>query len=251
MKRNTTFILFCILTLLWLSACATVKKETGQLNLKYAFPNENIPKTNLAIAIVSPEFTKNENDQTQNYRENIKGAFNNTFQELITRKGFNIKGPYSTFDDMAYGEKEGAYLAMIPVLKFNLEKTGAEACENTLCTDKGYIRVVGELRLDFIEPLTKEKILVKRINLSDLGIQKPYTVQRIKRHQGENAGLANIIGDITTGKKELVDDIEKAFYDAINEFYAKSMDKIWVMTSTKEVLSYQAQIKKLKGLKRF
>ena len=80
MKRNTTFILFCILTLLWLSACATVKKETGQLNLKYAFPNENIPKTNLAIAIVSPEFTKNENDQTQNYRENIKGAFNNTFQ---------------------------------------------------------------------------------------------------------------------------------------------------------------------------
>ncbi len=257
-------ILTLFLIILTLCACAPqnayIMKEPGTLNLAYDFPQTKSKPTNLSIAIVSPQMAgdpkmnnmyvnMNAAQPWQNpyffnsrfwaYKDQVTTGFANGLQELISRKGFNIKGPYATFDDLTFTDKKEAYLALIPTMTVNIEKKGVQGGRNfDVYSETGVIQVNGELRLDFIEPMTKEKVLVQRINLSSLNVQKPYKIQRTL---GALAALAV--------KSE--DTSDQAIADACNEFYQKAMAKIWEFVSEEELLGYKKQIQDLKGLKRF
>lgn len=260
-------ILTLSLIILSLYACVPmnnyVVKEPGTLNLAYDFPQAQTKKTNLSIAIVSPQMAGDPkmnnmyvnmnqaqmaqpwlnpyffNSRFFAYKDQVITGFDNGLQELITRKGFNVKGPYSTFDDLTFNDKKEAYLALIPSLNVNIEKKGIQKGGSfDVYTETGIIQVNGELRLDFIEPMTKEKVLVQRINLSSLNVEKPYKIQ-------------GTTGAIAAALVKSEDTSDQALADACNEFYRKAMGKIWEFVSEEELLGYKKQIQDLKGLKRF
>lgn len=263
-KFRSIFVLPFMLSVLLLYACTpnvNVRREAGMLDLNYSFPETKATKTNLVIAVVSPtladkDFSKANTYQYspetdfnfrfyRDYSEQMRNGFANALQEVFSRKGFNLKGPFSSFDDLTFKDKKDAYLAVVPVMNVNLEKIAVKQTSDMFTnvrTEDGFIQVGGELRLDFIEPMTKEKILVQRINLSSFRIQKPYRVQRPPM-----GGF----GSFLAAQSDLVDTADKAMADASNEFFKKSIEKIWEFVSTEELLRYKEQIQSLKGLKRF
>lgn len=257
-----------------------VSREVGQLNLLYNSPEKQAVKNDKLLALVSPEVLKPQNSAQaqsqgiannpllaavlqqqlmhsggvnfsgtyeQNYANQVKTAIGNGIQELLTLKGFNLAGPYATFDDMAYGDKKKAYLAIVPVLNLQIADKVTKD-ENTAFTHirtiEGIVSIGGELLVNLIEPMTKERIMSKRINLSEFNINKTYTKQA-------KVGSSGLMFDAVVAGSQLTDNSDKALTEAINEFYTLAMSKIDKMISAEEIISYNKSVEELKGLKRF
>lgn len=263
---------------LFLSACAPkVHKEIGQLKLKYEFPEEQAVQSNLVISLISPSFQSKTDDTSKQllasnpflqammaqggmfnlpdfnmklkefYLQRVKTGFDNAFVDMITRKGFVWKGPFGSFDDMTYDDKKKSYLSLLPEMSIFIEKKGTSLADSKITkvvTERGSIVVSGEMLLSLVEPMTKERIMSKRINLSEFNICKEYIYQT-------KIGSNGLIFDAMTSGTELQDNTDKVLAEAINEFYTKSMDKIYKMISEEEILSYQVSVQELKELKRF
>lgn len=259
-----------------------VSREIGQLNLQYNSPEQQGVRSDKTIALVSPEVLKPQNNAQaqsqgagnnpffaamlqqqmmnsgeikvdfisiydQNYASQVKTAIGNGIQEMLTKKGFRLMGPYGTFDDMAYGDKKKAYLALVPVLNLQISNkiTKDESTSLThIHTLEGVVSIGGELLINLIEPMTKERIMSKRINLSDFNISKNYVRQA-------KIGSSGLIFDAIASGNELTDNSDKALTEAINEFYTQAMAKIDKMISTEEIVNYAKSIEELKGLKKF
>jgi len=265
-----------------LFGCATkVTREVGQLNLQYNSPEQSV-KNDKLIALVSPEVLKSQNNgqaqfqgnsnnpllnamlqqqmlksggvvtnfngqYEQNYSGAVKTAIGNGLQDMLTKKGFNLSGPYGTFDDMAYGDKKKAYLALVPVLNLQIEnkETKNDSTGFThIHTIEGVVSIGGELLVNLMEPLTKERIMSKRINLSDFNISRPYVKQA-------KVGSSGMVFDAVASGSQLTDNSDKALTEVINEFYTLAMAKIDKMISVEEIVSYGKQVEELKGLKKF
>lgn len=260
-----------------ISGCAfqkKVQKEVGVLNLQYEQKGTKNSNIDLPIAIISPEIAANAQppsppQQAPNpmvammmqqsrptnfnhlfasgYSAKLYSALEYGLQQIVTHKGFTITGPFSAFDDITYGEKKNTFLALVPHLNIDIQNKVTDQNSNSISrvhSIKGIIQVAGELRIDLIEPMTGEKILAKRINLSTFNINKQYT------KESQIAG-GSMISNALTSQQSLTDNTDKALVDAINEFYAKAMAKIDTYISPDEISSFKDQVNTLKGLKRF
>lgn len=265
------------------SGCSIpVQREVGQINFAYQANNQGA-NTGYTIAIVKPELaatpqtqaatsnnpflayamaqqaqetrTVNFQDRFKSaYQEQLETALNNTVEELITKKGFQTMGPYSTFDDVTYGDRKKVYLASAPKLTINIEKkVQLKDCASFYCTESGTIMITGELFLKLVEPLTQQTMLNKRINLSELKISRPYTFQ-VEYKPSNQDPMAALFAQIFVRPfqpKQLTDNSDKMLTEALNEFYSKAASKIDTLLSREEILSYANDIKSIKELKRF
>jgi neuraminyllactose-binding hemagglutinin len=261
-----------------LAACApvSVDREVGQVNFSYATGAEE-RQTGLAIAIVAPRFVGDQGTQAAaldqrivytrtgaavfsfgrtfqtNYRDRLAASMRDTLLEIVSRKGFATKGPYSSFDDMTYPDKKESYLACVPTVEFSIvDKRTKEECSGGVCTVEGVIQVTGEMNYKLVEPLTGQAVVNHRINLSDFNISRPYIHQQQVQAGGASAGalLANAISQ-AGAPSQLTDNTDKVLVDALNEFYAKSMAKVDQYISREELLSLRRDVDTLKGQKRY
>lgn len=278
MKKTTLYILLVIALLT--TGCtkiiteASIPKQHGTINLKYKSQKQE-DKVNKTIAIVSPTFIDHEklsrsiNDQPHNisgldkfngpddeyfdkkYKSRFVSSFNATMFEILSKKGFLTKGPFETFDDITYAEKKQIYLTIIPHFNFSLNRQVIKnKCNTELCHEEGILQLGGSVDLKVIEPLTKQAILNKRINLSDFNIEESYTYD-----------IANIEDDGYTNKydfkydyytpNQLKNDFDLAMTNVINNFYKKAFEKIQKYISRDELIDQKNDITTLKNLKRF
>lgn len=257
-----------------------VKRDVGQVNFNYSGSNKG-EQTDKVIGIVASEVSQAQSSVSsspqstnpfiqmamaqaqakgnhgfnansaynQSYRSQLMTALNNTFVSNLSDKGFNMKGPYQTFDDITFSDKKNMYLSVVPRLTFNInQKSTGVACKSTHCTDSGNIYINGEMLLKVIEPLTGQAMLNKRINLSDFGISEPYTKQWEIKNRG---GLVGMATNSVTKPEQLLDNTDKSLTRALNSFYAKAAAKIDTYLSRDELLSIQKDVAQLKELKRY
>ncbi len=277
-------MLIGIVSTILFSGCSTkiqTQRDIGTLNLK-SENLEQLKSTNHVIAIVSPTIAANSMvAQVQNQttmspvqmimlqrmgKFNTKYDFNNAFRqsyskrldkalessvsEIISAKGFKLKGPYSVFDDMTYQDKKKIYLAFVPKIDFTIENKVLNSQRNRLYqhTD-GVIQIGGSLIISMIEPMTGQVFLKRRINLSDFNIQEPYVYENQISYG--NGGLIGTAIDKGSAPDKLIDTTDVALTKAINKFYSKTIPKINSYLDKEEILSFEKDILKLKGLKRF
>jgi hypothetical protein len=276
-------ITFSILSLL-ISGCSThipVKKEAGHLNLQSEKFVQQV-KTDKVIAIVSPVFAaRNENAKVQNTREmspyeamllarqgkvtgstnfqqnfannyaqRLSKAFESSISEMIAAKGFKLQGPFSSLDDITYRDKKKIYLAFVPKVDFQIEKKVLNSKKERLFVhEEGVIQIGGSLIITMVEPMTHEIFVKRRINLSDFNIEEPYVKDRQYR-VGGGLNVSTAL-DKASAPDSLNDTTDVALTKAINAFYAKAIKKIDLYLDREEILSYEKDILKLKGLKRF
>lgn len=259
-----------------LAGCSTMtNKEVGQLDFNYSIPEQQ-QDTGKLIAVVTPDFKENKNSApaatnpflamamanaannstadvnfNENFNQSYKGqllsSLQNTINEILTKKGFRTS-EYSTFDDMTYTDKKVTYLASVPKLSLVInQKSTNKECKHGYCSDEGVIQVSGELNVSFIEPLTQQVFINKRINLSDFNISKQYIKQADSNRSQGLFGLFNPL----LKPKVYKDNTDKVLTEALNEFYSKAADKIAAYISREEFLSLEGDISNLKNIKRF
>ncbi len=282
MKKLSKILMIAATALLTSSlftGCATripVKNEVGKLNLQTESLKQQ-PFTDKVIAIVDPQFTykvNQVNPQPQinplfgyryrlsryvfsptkyfqkTYEQRLAKALETELENILIKKGFKIKGPYSTFDDITYQDKKTIYLALIPKINLDIKKVSTEKkCETLYCTEKGKIMFGGDVIVTLEEPLTRQIFMKKRINLSDANIVEPYIIQfQIRTSTGDlvQDALAKV-----SVPKQLINNTDKAMADGINKFYKYAVSKIRKYLDREEILSYQKDVEQLKNLKRY
>lgn len=264
-----------------LTGCATklsVEKQAGKLNLESEKLHQ-ASSLNHVIAIVSPKMSaiKKEESTLQgnsfnalmmqkmmmqnnsynfgnafqsNYAQRLDKAMEGSTSEIISSKGFKLRGPYAEFDDMTYGEKKSAYLAFVPKIEFTIDNKVLNSKNYRLYSHTdGVIQVGGNFSIEMVEPMTGQVFLKKRINLSDFNIEESYTYEKQFR-EGGGLNVSTAI-DKASAPDKLVDNTDVALTNAINKFYAQAIEKINKYLDREEILSFEEEILKLKGLKRF
>ena len=151
---------------------------------------------------------------------------------------------------MTYREKKKIYLAFVPKVDFRIEKKILSKDSGRMHKhEEGVIQIGGSLIITMLEPMTGEIFLKKRINLSDFKIEEPFLQEwQSKKGGGMSAGGAM---DRASAPDYLVDTTDVALTNALNKFYPLAMKKINLYLDREEILSYEEDILKLKGLKRF
>lgn len=93
------------------------------------------------------------------------------FQQLVAARGFTVKGPFASYDEMAYPDKKGSDLVLQPTLDVQIGATNVRSTTNIkiLGTNtyslEGDATVSGRVTLFLKESLSKEQMWVKSIQL--------------------------------------------------------------------------------------
>ena len=226
-----------------LSACFAAKSpvsNTPRVPAKFDFSppsRSSVAGTNLTIALIRPVYiTENAEYYVEPFPEMSKSMAND-FEELLTAKGFKIRGPFRSRDEMVYNDKQSSDFAFIA--EIDLQPTynrrqkydaGFGAIVAPSYKMRGEITLAGNLVITASSPQYGEKIWKKNIALDRVTFTYTGSVKW---------------SDVPTVAEELKQD--NAFYNLLTgeleKFYAKAMQLAWQQIDPAEMKSVAEQAK--------
>ena len=139
--------------------------------------------TNITFAVVGSEF-ETPIPLFERFSSNMAGDF----VEILTARGFSIRGPFVTYDEMTFPDKENSNLLLFAEVAFDSDTSGLELVEQASLAGllgavtgtsrssdskyrvRGTVRVDGRVTLVVAESLTKEKMWTKSVNIAPISV---------------------------------------------------------------------------------
>jgi len=179
----------------------------------------------------------------QAFRDNMA----NDFQEILSARGYTIRGPFRRFDDMTFPDKKGSQLALEPQLEIDADMTRVEEKVTggsfglALLGAKGVrfrgtVIVSGHINLVLYEPLTREKMWTKSLEIEPQNIA--LDTERLY------PGLPPI-GDLLAGEPAFA----AALGHALENAYSDVLTKAYVYLDPEEVTLVSQQAEDLRKRK--
>jgi hypothetical protein len=172
------------------SAC-TAPKPAPSLNFHYT-PNTQVDKGNrMTVAMINPDVTgtpANDNSDkepgpadtipyayTNDYALRLKKSMLYDFENILKAKGFLINQSFDSTTQVSAEEKQKIDLFIAPTfdggpLVTNNQTIYHYPTGTVLITNTGTIRLIGTVTVEFIEPQSMEKIMIKTFNIDSLGL---------------------------------------------------------------------------------
>jgi hypothetical protein len=228
---------FLVVGLIGLSLAGCVVKPQQPpvaANFSYAIPSIASPtKNSMSIAVLAPP-----KSGWLNTRADLAPVFTSfldatkvDLERVVVAKGFTSSGMYPSLDEMTYSQKEKSSLILIPTVSMEVVTQRGTLGSPSQAT------VSGVVRLEFLEPMSKEKVLIKSISLTP--ITKPVEVALLRRADGklEVGPNGQAVSDIT----------RNSAVELLNVFYAAAFDKIWAQLDSRELLVAKGDANKIKA----
>jgi hypothetical protein len=201
-------------------------------NFSWEPPGKDKPQS-LTIALVRPDFggdSKFEPSRFSNYKS--KNPYLKTFldslqtdlQRTLIAKGFTVTGPYENFEVMTFPEKKDAALALVPEFVLVVDERYVKSYQNpegNLTQLSGSINVNGFVKFTMVEPLSEQKIWIKKINLPEQ--TEPIDVDILMTSGSMNPFHSN------------KDNRYAAFVNILNNVYPEVMHKFWNYLTPEEI----------------
>ncbi len=235
MKVQYFFVLFFLIIV---SGCV-VKPSGPPVTPNFVFnppASVSATKNSMSIAILMPG-SKGSFFDTYNSDSGIKQTVSNfimsyqtDLEKVIVAKGFTTSGAYATYDEMTFSQKEKSSLIMKPEISFNI------GVQQGLFGEGSKATVSGSVVIEFLEPMSKEKVWIKHFDL-------PETTQDVQLSllRGPDGYLAkNPDGSLRYGLSS------NSTVTLLNSFYATAFGKIWNQLDSREISSLKADADKLK-----
>lgn len=251
---KTSFKLFIItLSLLLLNGCSSTKTTTSskvqRAQAKFDFiPSSQAPigASKMTIAIVKPIFVSQNPEYLVSPFPEMALSMGNDFEELLTAKGFTIRGPFNSRDEMVYNEKvNSSFILEIQIdlhPEYNTDlishsKTtlanlliASEPLAYTFYSTKGTITFGGNLILTALSPQYGEKIWKKSIALDKTTF--PYVGTQI---YDSRPNMALQLSSDNSVYNSVSKELEK--------FYNYSLDLVWKQIDPEEMKIVTKQAK--------
>jgi hypothetical protein len=201
---------------------------------------------NMVLALFNPNYANQFTYGGTELFKRFQNALGSDIQELIIARGFSMKGPYTSFDEMIYDDKKRTDVAIqIDIIpEFTAVEGGWQLHVSLLgpsyntYTYAGQASLVGKINLTGIEPLTNQKIWSKSVSIPNV---ENIAIQTSGRYSH------------TLNANQILQDpsVYNAVGKALQMQYAGIMDKIGAHFNQEEFASLKSQIKELKSKKGF
>jgi hypothetical protein len=243
-------ILKLLIVAVTFASCSATKQVAVA---KQTFTFDYAPKTSnkpgsvgMVQAFVKPYYAQDFTSGSTELFKNFKSAIGNDIEELIIAKGFTMKGPYQSLDEMVFEDKKRTdiviQIEIVPdftAVEGNWQSHNAILGANfTSYSYTGKASLVGKINLTGVEPLTNEKIWSKSVSIPNVENVEIKTSGKYNRP---------LQGD------EILQDpaVYNAIGKALQEQYTGILAKIEAHFSPEEFGALKNQIKELKSKKGF
>lgn len=245
--RKILFIFSLLLLVSCGSSSKVVTKEVPRYspNFDYTPPERANPRSaNITIALINPVFADEDpNKMVQPYSTFIENMADD-FEEMLIAKGFSLRGPFKTRDEMVYGDKKNSDISL--EIRISLKEEGklslkkktnwAQAISKNApnhYTVGGTFYHFGNIIIEATDPFTGEKFWKKTISLP----RKKIVAQGTEVWTGTPTPEQMLSKD--TG-------IYNPTAKALEEYYQEAIKTAWRHIDVKEMEMITKEIKKSK-----
>jgi hypothetical protein len=242
-------------------ACAAPQRvatplPTSRWNGKYSFrwdpPEERHvgEPLGMTICVVEPRSDNEDGllvDRTyKNFAKGFGRSMAADLDRVFTTKGLTVSGPFSAFDEITYPDKKSAQFAFTPELFITADVKSGELYFNGDYHSKTItMEVRGQLILELREPLSNQKLWVKRIEL------EPRTVTSQECYADSYQLLpGGYYGNVPTDRL-LYDGKQDAVADYMAGQYSNLMQRTWTYIDVDELAALLASVKEIREAKRY
>ena len=212
----SVIVVVCII----IAGCVTTTVEPEPpraiVNFDYTPPSEAIPgSADATFAIVGTRF-----DTPVPLFRTFASNMTKDFGEILTTRGFGVRGPFMAYDDMTYSDKEGSELMLTAEVEFSSDTS--QIRYSSFGIPSGSVTVKCHVNLIVSESLTNERLWTRSIAIT------PFTVNLLSRNAySVRASLATLLVN------------ENRFYSnvshALEAQYTEIMNKIYGYLDAKEM----------------
>ncbi|RMG69047.1 MAG: hypothetical protein D6710_09365 [Nitrospirae bacterium] len=153
----------------------------------------------------------------------LQNAMLADLERIIADKGLKVYKSYTSLDEIPYSDKKNIDLVMLPEFDIAPIITNKRSVIPVVGVkrDEGVIQLAGRVKLTFLEPMSKEKIVIKNIDVTSLGINNSVTYKSSK-------------------------DADNQLITLLNETYPALMEKIDTLIDAQEIANSLKDIRHLK-----
>ena len=234
----------------------------------YAFNFETPPpappkSVDAAIIVVETEYWKTNVFDEESYRtigERLAQSMGVDLQKIVISKGMTALGPYETYDEVVYGDKKNASLMLAPKLEMQItvnyfgpatQISGvnqARQYENRMSRDFE-MKVGGYLTLVMMEPLSREKMWIKKLEIAPVILRGVEQWEAVPEHTPTYGFFGEVTGQKITGWNQgamVYDDKPEVLADIVSSFYQTVLGKCWTFIDPQEILDLKATAQEIR-----
>ena len=216
MERLT--IRFSIIAVVWIMivGCVptTVEPELPRAIITFDYsPPETMPgSANLTFAVVGTEIVGGRRGTPIPLFKTFASNMTKDFAEILTARGFSVKGPFQDYDIMTYTDKEGTDLILMAEVEFSSDTT--QIRPSRIGRLSGSIIVTCHVNLVAYESLTRNRLWTKSVAIT------PITVELISRNVYPNgASLATLLINENKFHNDVGRALEGQYTEVLNRIY--------------------------------
>lgn len=215
------------------ASTATLKQPAYVPTFKFTPPAAAAPgSAGVAFAIVNARYSKEETWTKRPPFTTFAGNMSADFQELLNARGFTVRGPFTSVDEMTFPDKKGADLTLQPTLDLTLglQSKGVEEKVNIL-TANTYVEhlvctVEGRVTFAITEPLSGERMWFKNVAVA------PTTVE---------VGVPAAAGQSRVSAGDLDFSTSSELARALDRTYATVLETAWKYLDPAEIALVKKQ----------
>lgn len=192
----------------------TVQPEPPRAIITFDYsPPETMPgSANLTFAVVGAEIVGGSRGTPIPLFKTFASNMTKDFGEILTARGFSVKGPFQGYDIMTYSDKEGADLVLTAEVEFSSDTTQLRF--SSIGRVSGLIIVSCHVNLVAYESLTKNRLWTKSVAIT------PITVELISRNVYPNGvSLATLLVNENKFHNDIGRALEGQYNEVLNRIY--------------------------------
>lgn len=225
----------------------------------YKLPEQKAPASVKAtIAVVNPHYKEAESTLIDPTYSKVAKGFSQSMavdiDKVIVAKGMTVKGPFVDIEDMTFPDKKGTDLTLTPRVFITTQIKNSDWQVAGDRMERNFeMRVGGWVAFEMREPLSNEKIWIKKLELEDIVTNGVEVYQAVPFRYEWREGLLGrykAVAEWKTGDALYNGKID-AMADTLKKVYPTIMEKFWTYINTEEILVLKTKTKEIRDLKRY
>lgn len=199
---------------------------------------------NMKVALFKPMYAGTFTYSNKSPFKQFRNSMSKDFEEMLTARGYVIKGPFDAYDFMTYSDKQECELGLFVDIDLDLEQTsggwrivqgtpkrGFAAATNGYQSYGGTLNLSGKISVYVAETFTRQKLLIKSVPLP----QSEFNVTADKTYALGTTGIPlDNIG------------VHNPISNALLDFYRTTMQQAWNLIETSELAHVNAQVPEIR-----
>ncbi len=255
-KRKYLFNMFSLVIIFLISSCSSIVSTPQEIqkvelkNFDWTPPSTATTKSSdIAIILVRPIYEEKFKDSKAPIYQRFSKNMGSDFEEMLIAKGYTIRGPYDTYDEIVFSDKSETDLMLEVEIDFsstwanNAFKKSADALSAALGQTSykywldGELLMGGKINLVIRESVTLEKLWIKSLKLSDKSIK--VITNKVSASNDDTAfnqlvNSAGYLNPIST---------------LLDEYYQQALTTAWNQLEPQELRALKKQVKELRSKK--